>query len=118
MGHESPAAWRFFMVENPRHIDILGACKDGGADLVMVSPDPLDETPEGQTLLLDKVETYLKYIRTPDFRGQCPAATPENTHVVLLVREEPSPFMQELLQKIAAWVADNHARFFVRIEKE
>ena len=105
MGHESPAAWRFFMVENPRHIDILGARKDGGADLVMVSPDPLDET-------------YLKYIRTPDFRGQCPAATPENTHVVLLVREEPSPFMQELLQKIAAWVADNHARFFVRIEKE
>ena len=48
------------MVENPHHIDILGARKDGGADLVMVSPGPLDESPEGQTLLLDKVETYLK----------------------------------------------------------
>ena len=75
------------MVENPQHIDILGARKDGGADLVMVSPGPLDESPEGQTLLLDKVETYLKYIQSPGFRQQFPAATRENTHVVLLDRE-------------------------------
>lgn len=106
------------MVENPQHIDILGARKDGGADLVMVSPGPLDESPEGQALLLDKVETYLKYIHTPDFRRQCPSATPDNTHVVLLMREEPSLLMQELLQKVSVWVADNHARFFVRIERE
>ncbi len=106
------------MVENPHHIDILGARKDGGADLVMVSSGPLDESPEGQTLLLDKVETYLKYIHTPDFRRQCPAATPKNTHVVLLMREEPSPFMEELLEKVSVWVADNHATFFVRIEQE
>lgn len=106
------------MVENPQHIDILGSRKDGGADLVMVSPGPLDESPEGQALLLDKVETYLKYIRTPSFRKQCPAATPQNTHVVLLMREEPSPLMQELLQKVSVWVADNYAKFFVRIERE
>ncbi len=106
------------MVENPNHIDILGARKDGGADLVMVSPGPLDESPEGQMLLLDKVETYLKYIRTPDFRRQCPAATPQNTHVVLLMREHPTPFMKELLEKVSVWAADNHATFFVRIEQE
>ncbi len=106
------------MVENPQHIDILGARKDGGADLVMVSPEPLDESPEGQTLLLDKVETYLKYIHTPDFRKRCPTATPKNTHVVLLVREEPSPLMKELLEKVSVWVADNHATFFVRIERD
>lgn len=106
------------MVENPQHIDIMGIRKDGGADLVMVSPEPLDESPEGQTLLLDKVETYLKYIRTPDFRRQCPAATAKNTHVVLLVREEPSPLMEELLERVSVWVADNHASFFVRIERD
>lgn len=106
------------MVENPQYIDILGARKDGGADLVMVSPGPLDESPEGQTLLLDKVETYLKYIHTPDFRRQCPAANPKNTHVVLLTKEEPSPFMQQLLQQVSVWVADNDASFFVRIERE
>lgn len=106
------------MVENPHHIDILGARKDGGADLVMVSPGPLDESPEGQTLLLDKVETYLKYIHTPGFHKQCPAATPQNTHVVLLMREEPTPFMQQLLRQVSVWVADNDASFFVRIERE
>ena len=105
------------MVENPQHIDILGARKDGGADLVMVSPGPLDESPEGQTLLLDKVETYLKYIQSPGFRQQFPAATRENTHVVLLVREEPSPLMRELLQKVSLWAADNRAHFIVRIEQ-
>lgn len=105
------------MVENPQHIDIFGIRKDGGADLVMASPGPLDESPEGQALLLDKVETYLKYIRSPDFQRQCPAANPQNTHVVLLVREAPSSFMEEFLQKVSLWVADNHARFFVRIER-
>ena len=105
------------MIENPHYIDIFGARKDGGADLVMVSPGPLDETPEGQKLLLDKVETYLQYIRTPDFRRQCPAATAQNTHVILLTKVEPSPLMQQLLERVSVWVADNKARFFVRIEQ-
>lgn len=104
------------MVENPQHIDILGMRKDGGADLVIVSPGPLDESPQGQALLLDKVETYLKYIRSEDFRRNCPHAAPENTHVVLLTHADPSPLMQELLQKVSVWVADNQAVFSVRIE--
>ncbi len=105
------------MVENPQHIDLFGIRKDGGADLVLVSHGPLDESPQGQTLLLDKVETYLKYIQTADFRRQCPRATPEKTHVVLLTHVRPSPLMRELLQKVSLWVADNQATFSVRIEE-
>ena len=57
-------------------------------------------------------------LHTPGFHKQCPAATPQNTHVVLLMRQEPTPFMQQLLRQVSVWVADNDASFFVRIEQE
>ena len=106
------------MIENPHAIDALGLRKDGGADLLIVSSGPLDESPETQTLLLDKVETCLAYISGPEFQAECPGASAENTRIVLRLDEEPPVLLRKLFEKIVPWTAEYGAAFAVELQKK
>lgn len=97
-------------------IDIYGMRNDGGADLVILIEEPLDESAEIQTLLLDKIENYLGFINSEEFRKECPNANANNTHIVLQVTEEPPELIKELITKIKPWVAENNAHFSLLIK--
>lgn len=97
-------------------IDIFGVRNDGGADLFILTEGPLDDSAETQTLLLDKIENYLGYINSEEFQKECPNANGDNTHIVLQVTEEPPELVEELIEKIKPWVAENNACFSLLIK--
>ena len=105
------------MIDDPCSIDAIGFRKDGGADLQIVSSGPLDDSPETQDLLLDKIEGYLSYINSAEFRAERPRATVENTHIILRLEERPPASMGELFQKIASWTAAYNASFFAEVRE-
>lgn len=105
------------MIENTRNIDLFGVRADGGADLVIVSSGALDDSAETQQLLLDKIETYLGYINSDEFRAECPGATAQNTCIILQLDEEPPALIKQLTKQIIPWTAEYNAKFAVRIKR-
>ena len=105
------------MIQDPDSIDLMGQRRDGGVDLVIVSSGALDESPETQKLLLDKIEAYLRYINSPDFHREFPQATPENTRILLRLEEEASPIILALIQQIIPWVQEYHAKFLAQVKE-
>ncbi len=103
------------MITDPDSIDLFGVRKDGGADLVIVSGGPLDESPETQALLLDKIEAYLGYINSPAFHEECPQATAKTTRIILRLSEPPTPLMRQFLERIVPWTTAYHTSFFVEL---
>lgn len=105
-----------FMIVNPNNIDILGIRKDGGVDLKIISSGELDDSESTQKLLLDKIENYLGYISSDEFRQECPDASAQNTYIILQLSEKPPALISELVTKIIPWVAEYGATFTVQIE--
>lgn len=103
------------MISDPCSIDLFGVRKDGGADLIIVSDGPLDDSRETQTLLLDKIEAYLGYINSPAFHEECPRATAGNTHIILRLTEPPPPPVRQLIAQIVPWTAAHRAVFSVEV---
>ena len=104
------------MIYDANNLDIIGAKKDGSVNLYIISsggPGGLDDSEETQTLLLDKVQNYLGYIASEEFVNEFGKLTPEQIHIILTVDEPLSPLYEELLEKVAQWVKENGARFYV-----
>lgn len=99
------------MIIDTKCIDIFGIRNDGGADLIILIEEQLDDSAETQTLLLDKIENYLGYINSEEFKRECPNANANNTYIVLQVTEELPELIKELITKIKPWVAENNASF-------
>lgn len=104
------------MIENLDCIDILGDRTDGGVDLFIISSDRLDDSAETQTSLLDKVEHYLGYINSNEFKTDHPNANSQNTQIILQMTEEPAEIIKELIKKIAPWVEEYNALFSVQVK--
>ena len=104
------------MIFEPDTIDAFCVRKDGGADLLIVPCGPLADSPETQTQLLDKIECYLGYVNSDEFRTQCPGADGSNTRIILRLDREPPAPIQELARKIVPWAAEYHAAFCVQIK--
>lgn len=105
-----------FMLQDLDQIDAFGVRKDGGADLVIFAPGPLKDSPETRTLLVDKVERYLSYINSPDFRAECPQAGRENTCILLRLDREPPAGLRTLEEEMDRWTAEYGARFAIRVQ--
>lgn len=105
------------MITDLDSIDLFGVRKDGGADLVIVSAGPLDDDPQTQTLLLDKIEAYLGYINSIAFHEECPLANADNTHIILRLDEAPSPRLSQFMEQIGPWTAEYNAQFSVEVRQ-
>lgn len=51
-------------------IDLVGARKDGGVDLMIVASQPLDDTAETCALIREKVGNYLDIIELEEFQAE------------------------------------------------
>ena len=104
------------MIFDTNKLDVLGQRNDGGVDLCIISSGSLDDSVETQTLLLDKIENYLVYIKSDEFKKDFPMAQKDNIRIIMKLNEKPSEIIYDLLEKIIPWVNENDANFVFEIK--
>lgn len=104
------------MIYDANVIDIMGKRKDGGLEFYIISTGEMDDTPDTQTLLLDKIQHYMEYIHSNQFREEFPDIIKSNIWIVLKFDEEPPRIIMELCKKIVLWVEDNGIKFMTCVK--
>ena len=66
------------MIYDANTLDIIGERKDGGLELYIISSGEMDDSPESQSLLLDKVQNYLGYVSNSQFKEDFPNVAKDN----------------------------------------
>lgn len=103
-------------IENLNAVDIIGVRKNTGAvDLCIVTSKHLDSSERTQNLLLDKIENYLAYINSEEFKEEFGKLTPEDIVIILKCIDTPDPIIMKLYEKIVSWVKENGARIKIEI---
>jgi len=98
-------------IKNIEAVDIIAVRKDGkGVELIIITGGHLDSSATTQNLLLDKIQNYLGYINSEEFKNEFGNFSPENILIKLKCIDEPDPIIKELYKKIVPWVEENHAR--------
>lgn len=96
-------------IQNLDSIDLIGARRDGGADLMIVVSSFLSASAEHQKLLLDKLQNYLSYLNSPEFATELGPPSPESACIVLAFYHPPDPVILQLLEKCKGWLKQNNA---------
>jgi hypothetical protein len=109
------AARRKPPIQNIENIDVVGRRKDGGVDLMIVTSSHLDESKETQKLLLDKIESYLEQLNTPEFQEEFDHPSPEQVRIVIDCDQRPSDVIMELLRRSRDWVKENNATLAMKL---
>ena len=78
-------------------IDVMAVKKGGGANLVVVVASPLMNDPRSQTRLLEKIQGYVRYIASDEFRSQAGVPTKDNTAIVVKLHPDSAPEIGGLL---------------------
>jgi len=97
------------MIYNLNNLDLLGKCNDGSVELYIISTGGLDDSPETQSALLDKIQNYLGYISSNEFKKEFGKLPAEKIHIIFQADEPLSPLYTELFAKIVPWVGANGA---------
>lgn len=103
------------MVYDANAIDIIGEREDGGIEFYVISSGAFDDSEEQQMLLLDKIENYLTYMSSNQFKEEFPVVSESNRWIIFQLDEPPSKLLLSLCDKINDWVKENGANFSVRI---
>lgn len=91
-------------VYNANNLDIEAVKKDGSVELFIISSGKFDDSEEQQTLLMDKIENYIGYILSDEFKSNHPDCLKEKTWIVLSLDKKPSALLVELCRRICSWV--------------
>ena len=94
-------------------IDINTVKKSGGSDLFIVIATPLSGDRRSLERLLRKVERYLEFLETEDFRSESGDPSPENTSIIVKMHPDSSQSAFELLERNRQWVRNNNASLVV-----
>ena len=103
-------------IQNLDRVDVMGWRKDGGVDLAIVASGPLTAEPEIQKLLLDKVEAYLGYINSDEFKAEFENPPADKTTIIISCYGSVDPVVLELVERMKPWVEENNAR--IRLEQK
>lgn len=110
------------MQDDPNHpipaigeIDLYGIKNNGGADLAIVIASPLDGDENSQRRLLAKIEGYLSFVSSDEFKSEAEPANRENTSIAVHIHPASAPEIFELLDRCRTWVEENAAT--LRVER-
>jgi len=106
------------MLTEPNELDLAAKRRDGGVELIILSDGPLDDSAETQTRLLDKVENYMRYALSPQFRQNFGNVPANQVWIILNLPEEPSRLIGTLCRKIQAWVKGSNLNFAVKVRNQ
>ena len=106
--------------EDPYHpipnldvIDINTVKKSGGSDLFIVVATPLAGDRRSLERLLRKVERYLEFLGSDEFRSESGLPTTENTNIIVKMHPDSSASAFDLLDRNKEWVLNNNATLVV-----
>ncbi|MGS0998320.1 hypothetical protein [Rhodanobacter sp. UC4451_H18] len=94
-------------------VDVNTVKKGGGSDLFIVVATPLSDDRRSLQRLLRKIERYLEFMHTSEFRTESGIHTVENTNIIVKIHPDSSPAAFELLERSKPWVTDNNANLVV-----
>ncbi len=115
--------WENYRKQNPAvrnldKIDLAARAKDGGADLfIFTDENSLDASPNTQGLLREKVENYLTYINSLDFKNKFEGAAKNNTNIIIDFKVDPESTLLEFIRSMIPRVQECNANIKVEIEK-
>lgn len=103
-------------IKDLNSIDIIGEAKDkSGVILCIATSGHLDSSARTQKLLMDKIENYLVYINSEEFKSKFGNLKPEEIMIRLKCIDKPDPIIMKLCSKIVPWVEENGARIEMAI---
>ncbi len=91
-------------VYDANNLDIEAVGKDGSVELFIISSGKFDDSEEQQILLMDKIENYIGYVLSDEFKSNHPDSLKERVWIVLSLDKKPSTLLVELCRKIHPWV--------------
>lgn len=95
-------------------LDIHAIKKTGGSDLIIVIASTLAADERSQTRLLDKIEAYLSFIQSSEYRESVGIPDPTTTRIVVRIHDASEPAVFDLLHRCEDWVASCHASLLVQ----
>lgn len=75
---------------------------------MIVIGSPLHADEDSQRRLLRKVENYLGYTSTHEFRDEFGEPSPTRTRIVVRVHSESDPLVHELIERCKPWALSNN----------
>ena len=94
-------------------LDVHGIKKGGGSDLLIVVASPLQADVRSQQRLLDKIDIYLRYIRSDEYKNKYGAPSSDNTCIIVRLHAGSDPLILDLLERCKPWAAENLCRIEV-----
>ena len=91
-------------VYDANNLDIEAVKKDGSVELYIISSGNFDDSVEQQTLLMDKVQNYIGYVLSDEFKSTHTDCLKEKVWIVLSLDKKPSTLLVELCRRISSWV--------------
>lgn len=95
-------------------LDAHAIKKSGGSDLVIVIASPLRADERSQTRLLNKIEIYLDYVQSSEYRELVGTPNPEITRVLVRIHRASDREVFELLERCGPWALSRQASLIVQ----
>lgn len=89
--------------------DVNVVKKKGGADLVVVVASPLADDERSLNRLMKKLEMYIRFISSDEFRAESGVPSAANTRIKVKLHLDSSPVAKDLLFRCHDWVRANNA---------
>lgn len=94
-------------------VDVNTVKRGGGSDLFVVVATPLSGDRRSLERLVRKIERYLEFMHTNEFRAESGSPKPENTNIIVKIPLSSDPAAFDLLERSKPWVADNGATLVI-----
>lgn len=100
-------------IPNVDLIDINKVKHGGGSDLYLVIATPISDERRALERLLRKLETYLAFIHSDQFKAESGIPTVDNTRIVVKMHPDSHPKARELIERNRTWVENNDATLVI-----
>jgi hypothetical protein len=101
-------------IQNVEEIDVIAKRVDGGVDTVVIVSSFLDDTPEMEALLKQKIQNYVEGFYSEEFEQEF--GTPETTNYSILIKCSVRP--HDGIFDLVKAVADHLAEFGIQLKIE
>jgi hypothetical protein len=94
-------------------IDVNAVKEGGGANLYIVIAQPLRADRRSLERLMRKLEVYLGFVNSEQFKAESGIASAENTNIIVRIHPDSDAVAFDLLERNRQWVRSNNATLVV-----
>jgi hypothetical protein len=98
-------------------IDVVSVTKSGEVQLSIISAGYLDDSPYTEERIIEKINTYLEFINSNDFKEEFGNPSVDKTSIILKCRQKPHDRVLDLIHEIQEQVKTYNASLSVETDK-